>query len=412
MRIFIVSCVFPPEPVVSAQTSYQIAERLVDRGDEVIVIAPFPNRPAGKIFPGYKRNLFSNHVMEGIKVIRCFNTVSQESTLISRLAENISFGITSGLAVIFSKHPDVLYLNTWPVIATGIIWIIARIRRIPLVISIQDVYPESLIIQDRVSAHNWWIELLRKTDAIICRGSKALIVVSKGFASIYLEDRRVDPKSIYVIPNWLDAKRFDQFDRDNGVREKYNIPKDGFVFAFGGNIGVAAGVETIIEAFSSLPKKSNLYLLIAGEGSNLTKCKELVSRLNIANVIFHSPWLFEETSAVLSSSDILLLPTQGNQSLVSMPSKVIAYMLSGRPILGQVHPSSDCAHLITEAECGWVVAPDSPQLLTRQMEKILHMDHVDFYLMGEKGRNYALGNLSKEACLPKVLEILDNSISM
>ncbi len=206
MRIFIVSCVFPPEPVVSAQTSYQIAERLVDRGDEVIVIAPFPNRPAGKIFPGYRRNLFSNHVMEGIKVIRCFNTVSEKSTLISRLAENISFGITSGLAVIFSKHPDVLYLNTWPVIATGIIWIIARIRRIPLVISIQDVYPESLIIQDRVSAHNWWIELLRKTDAIICRGSKALIVISKGFASIYLEDRRVDPKSIYVIPNWLDAK--------------------------------------------------------------------------------------------------------------------------------------------------------------------------------------------------------------
>ncbi len=95
-----------------------------------------------------------------------------------------------------------------------------------------------------------------------------------------------------------------------------------------------------------------------------------------------------------------------------MPSKVIAYMLSGRPIIGQVHPSSDCAHLITEAECGWVVAPDSPQLLTRQMEEILHMDHVDFYQMGEKGRNYALGNLSKEACLPKVLEILDNSISM
>ena len=282
MRIIIVSCVFPPEPVVSAQTSFQIAKSLVDRGDEVIVIAPFPNRPAGKIFPGHKRKLFFNYVTEGIKVIRCFNTVSEESTIISRVAENISFGITSGLAVIFSKRPDVIYLNTWPIIATGIIWIIARIRRIPLVISIQDIYPESLVIQDRVSAYNWWIKLLRKTDAIICRGSKALIVISKGFASIYLEDRKVDPKRIYIIPNWLDAKRFDQFDGDHGVREKYNIPKDGFVFAFGGNIGVAAGVETIIEAFSNLPRKTNLYLLIAGEGSNFPKCKELVSRLNVS----------------------------------------------------------------------------------------------------------------------------------
>lgn len=407
MRIIIISCVFPPEPVVSAQTSFQIAERLVARGDEVIVIAPFPNRPAGKIFPGYRRRLFLNQVVEGINVIRCFNTASKESTVISRLAENISFGITSGLATVFSKRPDVIFLNTWPIIATGIIWCIARFRRIPLVISVQDVYPESLVIQQRASTRNWWVKLLRKIDAIISRGCNALIVISQGFASIYLKDRKVDPEKIYVIPNWVDSKRVYQFDKNNGMREKYHIPTDGFVFVFGGNIGVAAGVETVIEAFSNLPKKSDVYLLIAGEGSNLAKCKELVSRMNISNVIFHSPWLFGETSAVLSSSDILLLPTQGNQSLVSMPSKIITYMLSGRSIIAQVHPDSECAHHITKAECGWVVTPDTPHLLVKKMEEVLKTERVDLDRMGERGRKYALGNFSTEVCLPKVLAIID-----
>ena len=98
MRITIVSCVFPPEPVVSAQTSGQIVDELVKRGHEVTVVAPFPNRPGGYIFPGFKRRLFPRRAVEDyFQIVRCLSFFSEKSTLFSRFWENISFGWVSGL---------------------------------------------------------------------------------------------------------------------------------------------------------------------------------------------------------------------------------------------------------------------------------------------------------------------------
>ena len=43
-KILIISCVFPPEPVVSAQMSLDIAEAL-SKNNDVTVISPRPTRP-------------------------------------------------------------------------------------------------------------------------------------------------------------------------------------------------------------------------------------------------------------------------------------------------------------------------------------------------------------------------------
>ena len=72
MNVVIVSAVFPPEPVVTAQTSFQIADALFHFGHQVTVLAPFPNRPDGRLFKGYRRSLYRRESM-GFSVIRCFS---------------------------------------------------------------------------------------------------------------------------------------------------------------------------------------------------------------------------------------------------------------------------------------------------------------------------------------------------
>ena len=152
MRALIVSPVFPPEPIVSAQTSAQVAAALVASEHEVTVITAFPSRPAGKLYPGYRQTLNrQERSAAGYNIVRCFSTVSAESRMLSRFAENLSFGLTSGWQVLWQKRPDVIYANTWPIFAAGILALIARWRHVPLVISVQDVYPESLIAQGRLS---------------------------------------------------------------------------------------------------------------------------------------------------------------------------------------------------------------------------------------------------------------------
>jgi hypothetical protein len=58
MHVLIISAVFPPETVMSAFTSANLAEELTRRGHDVVVLAPFPNRPSGHLYDGYFRRLW------------------------------------------------------------------------------------------------------------------------------------------------------------------------------------------------------------------------------------------------------------------------------------------------------------------------------------------------------------------
>src|SRR6202000_3262829 len=150
MKVLIVSAVFPPETTVTALTSFQIADELFRHGHQVTVLAPFPSRPDGELFNGYRRSLYFREDM-GFSVIRCFSFLSRKSTIASRLLENIGFAITSSVRVLFAPRPDIIYMNSWVIIASGMASAAAWLRGIPVAMSIQDAYPESLSHQKRIA---------------------------------------------------------------------------------------------------------------------------------------------------------------------------------------------------------------------------------------------------------------------
>lgn len=411
-RAVVVSCVFPPEPVVSAQTSAQIASALRANGHTVRVVTNFPNRPAGKLFPGVRRKFAQREsTPDGIEIVRCFSTLSPESTIRSRMMENLSFGLTSGWQVLTGKKPDVIYANTWPIVATGILFLIAWLRRIPIVLSVQDVYPEVLIVQRRTTENSLLARLMRWVDGVIARRSAHVIVISKGFAEIYRQQRRVPPDLLSLIPNWIDGNQIDISIDGSAYRQALGIDETDFLLVYGGNVGVAAGVEVVIEALQLLAGESTPRLIIAGAGSQLAMCQQLAAKLSGNPVHFHTPWLVSETTEVLRSADLLVLPTRREQSLASAPSKLLSYMLAGRPILAAAVPDSDLAELITRAECGWVVEPDRPDLWAEQIKKIMQLNRFELQRRGNNGRNYVLQHYAKDACLPLVTELLQKAAS-
>jgi glycosyltransferase involved in cell wall biosynthesis len=154
---------------------------------------------------------------------------------------------------------------------------------------------------------------------------------------------------------------------------------------------------------------SGLRFVIAGEGSRLAPCRELAERLGRDRIIIHSPWPLDETSLVLQTADVLVLPTRGSQSLASVPSKLISYMLAARPIIALAMPQSDIARIIEESGCGWVILPDQPELLAAQLRAVVAVDSLERNRRGQAGRKYALQNLTSEVCLPQVISILENS---
>jgi glycosyltransferase involved in cell wall biosynthesis len=140
--------------------------------------------------------------------------------------------------------------------------------------------------------------------------------------------------------------------------------------------------------------------VIAGDGSRLDVCREQITRQNLDRVVIHSPWKTEETGPVLQMADVLLLPTIGIQSLNSVPSKLITYLLSGRPVIAAVLPESDTATAILGSGAGWVVDPDSADLMAEAIVAATKYTSESLRQMGFAGREYAIKNYTQESNLP------------
>jgi colanic acid biosynthesis glycosyl transferase WcaI len=278
----------------------------------------------------------------------------------------------------------------------------------PLVLSVQDLYPESLVIQKRgFKKTSSLFSVLHWIDSQILKNCTHLIVISEQFKEICISDRQIPENKITVIPNWIDASQIINNFASNDVRKKHNIPVNAFLAVYGGNIGVAASVETLINSYRYLAE--NYYLLIAGGGNQLNMCQKLALEVSLQRIKFYTPWPIEETYQTYQAADVLVLPTLGRQSLASFPSKILGYMLAGKPIIALAYPESELAKLISLSGCGWVVCPDEPGALADKIELLSKMNTTERTAYGLSGKNYLLRYMTADVCLPKICNVLENA---
>lgn len=411
MRIALVSCLFPPEPVVSARTSSDVADELARRGHEVKVIAPFPSRPAGVLYSGHERRLLGTveRLESRVEVIRCWSVFSRNSTVLSRFVENLSFGVTAALTLLFTRRVDAIYSNTWPLFATGLVAAIARMRNIPLVITVQDLYPESLSSQGRLPAGSLLIRLLFRLDKWIAHTARFILLMGERSAKEYVASRSVRSEKVRVIPNWTNLELDSSPETVIQFRQRKTIPDSVFLLVYCGNVGVAAGVERVISALGTLPAETNVGILVAGEGSRLSECERLARKLPPGRVWFHHPFPDSDTSAVLGSADVCVLPTSGEQSAASVPSKLIAYMLAGKPVIAMALAGSDTAAVMQASGCGWLVPPNSEEEFIRVLGTVRELPREELRARGEAGRAYALKHFTRAAGAPKVADVIESA---
>ncbi len=314
----------------------------------------------------------------------------------------------SGLVLLFISKPDIVYGNTWPIFAQGLLMLVCKMRCIPLVLSVQDLYPESLVVQNRMKVDvSWYFRLLRWLDILIAKNCQSLIVISEPFKRIYVQDRGIQEEKIHVIPNWIDFDQGTLAHQDFLIRQHHDIPEDAFLVIYGGNVGVAAGVDVVVRAFQRLLDKENIYLMIAGDGSMLPECRRLVEEDNLMRVKFHSPWFVQDTFTVLRSADLLVLPTRGQQAFVSVPSKLLSYMLSGRCILAAASIDSEIARIISSSSAGWIISPDNCEALAMSIKQISELPPEERNKHGKAGHDFASQHFSKKINLAKIVKLLN-----
>ena len=183
MNILIINCLYFPEPVVSAQIGENLAVALSNEGNQVQVVAPYPSRPKGfKFEKKYKSKKYSTKEIfnNNLSVIRLPTFIFPNSNPFGRLYESISFGV-AGYRYILKNNfqADKVYMNTWPLFGQLGIALACKIKNIPYVIHIQDVYPESLVKKLPKFLHKFAFSALFQIERYVVQNSSKIIVISE-----------------------------------------------------------------------------------------------------------------------------------------------------------------------------------------------------------------------------------------
>ena len=131
-----------------------------------------------------------------------------------------------------------------------------------------------------------------------------------------------------------------------------------------------------------------------------------LARQSQANIQFLADPEMANVPLLQSLADVCLLPVKRGAASSSIPSKLSAYMLSGKPVLASVDANSDSARLIRTADCGWVVEPEDRTALAQTMRELCSQATGTLAATGARGRGYALEHLSKKQGVKKLAAII------
>ena len=376
MRILLLTQWFQPEQNFKG---LPLAQALANLGHEVEVLTGFPNYPEGKLYPGHRIKMRQVETMGGVRVTRAPLYPSHDSSVFGRVLNYSSFAISSALLIFSIRRPDVVYVYCPPMTAATAATALRLIRRVPYVIDVQDLWPDTLVSTGMVK-EGTIVKLVGLWSAFAMRWANALIVLSPGFR-VRLEERGATCP-IHVIPNWAPPEIEEMGSIDS---PRVGTHRETFNILFAGNMGKAQSLETVILAAKRLKKEVPfIKFTLIGGGVDVERLKALSASAGTDNIVFLPPRSTKDMASVFREADALLVHLRDDPLFsITIPSKTQAYLAMGLPILMGVR--GDAADMLEAAQAGIAFTPEDADSLAESAVQLSAMSHKAREAMGRSG---------------------------
>lgn len=405
MKVLVLSQYYDPEPVPKAA---ELARALRDGGHSVRAITGFPNYPAGVLYDGYRLGLMRSEEIDGIPVTRTFEYPYHGRSVVKRLINFWSFAFSAPLASLRMPRPDVMYV--WhPPLSVGVAaWLISVLRGVPFVYDVQDIWPESALVTGLLR-DGFMVRAMYRLEKFIYKRAAHLLCVTEG-ARQNLIAKGVPPEKVTVMHHWIDESLFAETkpgDRDS-TRAQHGWGED-FVVLFAGNIGLLQGLDTVVRAAAELRADERIRFVIVGDGADRERLRALATELRVTDrVEFVDRQPMSEMPRFMAAADALLVHLK--QSLINrwvIPTKTLAYLAAGRPIIMAMEGAA--ADLVAEAGAGTIVPPDEPKQLVDEVRRIAALPEAERDAYGTAGKAFLLRTMTKSRVIPQYEAILQRS---
>ncbi len=214
---------------------------------------------------------------------------------------------------------------------------------------IRDIFPEWAVdmgLMGRGLPYRFFAAVARYQYGV----ADVIGVQTTGNLGYFSRWQRKPGRKLEVLQNWLD--------KPAGARCPIRVEDTALagrkIFVYAGNMGVAQGMDILLELAAALAPRADVGFLFVGRGSDVPRLKAAAGSRGLANVLFFDeidPDQIPDLYAQCHAGIVALDPRHKSHNI---PGKFLTYMQSGLPVLANVNPGNDLAQMIRTEQVGQV----------------------------------------------------------
>lgn len=366
MQIALIADTFPPLRTSGAVQLRDLSREFVRQGHELTVLLPSADL----------RTPWHLEEMDGVQVLRLRAPRTKDIDYVRRTLGE--FWMPFAMRRNLKRSP--LAALRWD----GVAWYAPSIFHGPLAntlkkasgckgyLIIRDIFPEWAVdmgLMGRGLPYRFFNGVARYQYSVA-----DVIGVQTPGNQAYFEGWKKQPgRRLEVLQNWLDKPAQARCT----IRVKATPLAGRKVFVYAGNMGIAQGMDVLLDLAEKLQTRQDVGFLFVGRGSEAARLAQVSKQRGLNNVVFLDEIHPDEIPDLYSQCTAGIVALDPRHKSHNIPGKFLTYIQNGLPVLANVNAGNDLADLIRREQVGQVCESNQADELWGLAERLLAQVDAD-----------------------------------
>lgn len=385
---------------------YYLASEWTKLGHTVVILAA--DRSHLRIVNPRIDKDFTEELINGVKYV-WFKTPKYEGNGLSRIINMFTFVrklMKNKKRIAETYKPDVVIASSTYTPDNYAAYKIAKRAKAKYIYEVHDLWPLSVKELGGYSKWHPFIMLLQHAENYAYKRVDAVVSMLPNTKE-HMKSHGLDLCKWNCIPNGI---ALDEWNSPTSIPSEHETlinelkSKNAFLVGYVGSHGISNSLHTLLEAVSRMIKP-DIHFVMIGKGAEKEKLMSYAKENNLVNIHFKENVPKSCIPNLLSKFDALFIGWHKNPlyRFGISPNKLMDYMMSGKPIIHSVEAAND---LVRDAQCGISVPPENPDAIADAINKLYSMSGTERLLIGEKGKEHVVANLTYAKLAKEFIEIM------
>lgn len=272
---------------------------------------------------------------------------------------------------------DLILYSTPPITLCNVVEFVKNRDGAHTYLMLKDIFPQNALdigVLSRFGIKGIVYRYFRLKEKKLYRISDTIGCMSQANIEYLLKHNpHIPSNKVSLCPNCIEVQNFvNSQDEIIEMRNKYGLPTDKRIYVYGGNLGKPQGIPFIIDCLKTQSENRDAYFLIVGNGSEYNRLESFFKQHKYDNMRLMKALPKDDYDRMVAACDIGLLFLDYRFTIPNYPSRMLAYMQVGLPVLACTDEVTDVGKTITEGDFGWWCPSNSPDEFAKFIDKTLN----------------------------------------